>query len=301
MKITILGSAAGLPTVDRGLPAIIVEVEGELLLFDCGEGTQRQLMRAGVSLCRKMRVFITHLHGDHLFGLPGLIQTMNLMNRVHPLGIFGPPGLKKFLEETTISTMPEPVFDLTVHEVKEGEIALGRQYRVIGALAEHSVPNIAYKLIAGESSGKFNSNKAEALGIPEGPLRKDLKSGKPITLEDGRHIDPADVLGKPVRGISMVYSGDTKPCSSVIKLAEDADLLIHEATFTHDLGDRASAEGHSTAEGAAGVAKSAKVKKLLLTHISARYPDGKVLEDEAKNIFASSEVVEDLKNYDLKI
>jgi ribonuclease Z len=300
MKVTILGTAAGLPTSERGLPAILVEEEGELILFDCGEGTQRQMAKVGASVCKRMRIFITHMHGDHIFGLPGMIQTMNLLNRVHPLEVYGPPGLREFIEETTVATMAEPVFDLTVHEVGEGEVYRGKNYRVEGAWGDHSRASMAYRMMVGGSPGRFMPGKARRLGVPMGPMWSELKSGRKVTLRDGRVVDPSQVLGDPVPGIILVYSGDTRHSQSVVRLAEGADLLIHEATLSSELAERAEEEGHSTAEVAARVAKEARVKKLVLTHVSARYPDARVLEEEAKRIFPKVEVAQDLKVYELK-
>jgi ribonuclease Z len=300
MKVTVLGSAAGVPTPERGLPAILVEVEGELVLFDCGEGTQRQMMKAGYGLCRKMRIFITHLHGDHIFGLPGMIQTMNLLNRVHPLEIYGPPGLKKFIEETTVTTMSEPVFDLSLRLVSEGEVYRGKRYRIEGAWGDHSRASMAYRMIVGESPGRFRPRRARALEVPEGPLWSELKSGRRITLRDGRVVEPRDVLGEPVPGKILVYSGDTRFSQNIVRLATGADILIHEGTLASGLRDWAEMEGHSTAEAAARVAKEAKVKRLILTHVSARYPDAHVLQEEARKIFPRTEVAQDLKVYELK-
>ncbi|MBM5805163.1 MAG: ribonuclease Z [Candidatus Verstraetearchaeota archaeon] len=300
MKVTVLGSAAGVPTPERGLPAILVEVEGELVLFDCGEGTQRQMMKAGYGLCRRMRIFVTHLHGDHIFGLPGMIQTMNLLNRIHPLEVYGPPGLKEFIEETTVATMSEPVFDLSVYEVSEGEVFRGRRYRIEGAWGDHSRATMAYRMVVGGSPGRFRPRRARALGVPEGPLWSELKSGRRITLRDGRVVEPKDVLGEPVPGKILVYSGDTRFSPNIVRLATGADILIHEGTLASGLKDWAEMEGHSTTEVAARVAKEAKVKRLILTHISARYPDARVLEDEARKIFPRTEVAQDLKVYELK-
>jgi ribonuclease Z len=300
MKVTVLGSAAGIPTPERGLPAILVEVDGELVLFDCGEGTQRQMMKAGYGLCSKMRIFITHLHGDHIFGLPGMIQTMNLLNRIHPLEIYGPPGLKEFIEETTVATMSEPVFSLSIYEVSEGEIFKGKRYIIEGAWVDHSRATMAYRMVVGGSLGKFKPRRARVLGVPEGPLWSELKSGRKITLKDGRVIEPKNVLGEPVPGKIFVYSGDTRYSPNIIKLARGADMLIHEGTLASELKDWAEMEGHSTAEVAAKVAKEAGVKRLILTHISARYLDVGVRVDEAKRIFPKTEVTQDLKVYKLK-
>jgi ribonuclease Z len=298
MKFTMLGTSAGLPTPDRGLPAVLFEMEGEFVLFDCGEGTQRQMMSAGFSLGRKMRIFITHLHGDHIFGLPGMIHTMNLLHRVNPLEVYGPPGLKEFLEDTTVSTMSEPSFKLSVSEVSQGRIYCGRNYHVDGVWADHSRPSMAYRLVVGETPGHIVPDKMHSLGIPNGRLWRDLKEGRSVII-GGRTVEPSEVLREPSCGKIVVYSGDTKPSPAVEALASGADILIHEATFLSDREEIADREGHSTARGAALVALRAGAKKLLLTHISARYPNAGDVLDEAKAIFPGAEVAEDLGVYEL--
>ncbi|MCX8169700.1 MAG: ribonuclease Z [Candidatus Methanomethyliaceae archaeon] len=300
VKVIILGSAGGLPTPDRSLPAILIDYNGELVLMDCGEGAQRQIMKAGYSLCRRMKVLITHLHGDHVFGLPGMIQSMNLLNRIHPLEVYGPKGLKEFINKVVEIAKCEPKFELIVREISEGDVLSSRHIKINGILTEHSRENLAYSIIIGSSLGKFIPEKAKELGVPEGPLWGILKSGKAITLENGRIIEPKEVLGEPIPGIKIVYTGDTRYCERLIDFAKEADLLIHEATFASDLAERAYEEGHSTAEDAAKIAKAAGVKKLIMTHISSRYRDSKILEEEARKIFENSEFAEDLKTYDLK-
>jgi ribonuclease Z len=301
LRIIFLGTAAGLPTVERGLPAVLVEVEGEYILFDCGEGTQRQMVKAGLSLGRRMKVFISHLHGDHIFGLPGMIQTMNLLNRVHPLDLYGPPGLCEFIQSTTISTMSEPSFQLTVNEVSQGSVFSGKNYRVEGAWVEHSRPNIAYRMTVGGSLGVFKPKMAMKLGIPQGPLWSQLKGGKSVKMEDGRVVEPKDVLGSPVPGKVIVYSGDTSPSESLARLARGADILIHEATLLDELAELAERDGHSTAGGVAKLAAEAGVGRLILTHISARYKDPGGLLAEAKRFFPRVEIARDLASYELKI
>jgi len=296
-KVTFLGTSAGIPTPDRGLPAVIVEVEGELVLFDCGEGTQRQMLRAGLSLGRRMKVFITHLHGDHLFGLPGLVQSMGLLKRVNPLDVYGPPGIRDFIEDTTVSTMSELSFELNIFEVTEGKLFGGRVYSIEGVWADHTRPAMAYRLTVGGSLGQFMPEKATALGIPAGPLWKELKEGRGIQLEGGRRIEPAGVLGRPVRGRVLVYSGDTRPCLAVERLAAGADFLIHESTFTSALAERAERDGHSTAQGAALLAARARVAKLVLTHISARYTSADEILSEAREVFVNTDVASDLDSY----
>ncbi len=300
VNITFIGTAAGLPTPERGLPAVLLDFDGDYLLLDCGEGTQRTMMQQGFGLCRRMRIFITHLHGDHVFGLPGMIQTMNLLNRVHPLELYGPPGLKEFLEGSTFSTMSEPVFPIKVHEVAQGRALSCKAYSVEVASAEHVVPDLAYRFEFGGSAGRFRLAKAEALGIKEGPLRSELKAGRSVILPDGRRVEPAEVLSAPIPGIAVVYTGDTRRCRSVVDLARGADLLIHEATFGADLAEYAAEQGHSTASDAAEVAKEACVKRLIMTHISARYPDPEVLVREARAVFAETDAAKDLARYVLK-
>lgn len=299
VKVVILGSAGGIPTPERNLPSILISVNGEIILLDCGEGTQRQMMIAGYSLCKKMKIFITHLHGDHILGMPGMLQSMSLLNRVHPLEIYGPKGIKEFVYKNF--DICKPSFDIIVNEISEGEIFSNKKIKVIGALADHSEENIAYSITIGASLGKFLPEKARELGIPEGPLWGLLKSGHSIKLENGRIVKPEEVLGEPKPGIKIVYSGDTKYCEKIVEIAKEADLLIHEATFASDLSDRAHEEKHSTAEDAAKIAKLANVKKLVLTHISSRYKDTKILEEEARKIFENVEIAEDFKTYDFKV
>jgi len=300
VNITFIGTAAGLPTPERGLPAVLLDFDGDYLLLDCGEGTQRTMMQQGFGLCRRMRIFITHLHGDHVFGLPGMIQTMNLLNRVHPLEVYGPPGLKGFLESSTFSTMSEPVFPIKVHEVAQGTVLSCKAYSVEVASAEHVVHDLAYRFEFGGSAGRFRLAKAEALGIKEGPLRRDLKAGRSVILPDGRKVEPSEVLSEPIPGITVVYTGDTRRSRNVVGLARGVDLLIHEATFGADLAEYAAEQGHSTAADAAEVAKEARAKRLIITHISARYPDPEVLVREARAVFAETDVAKDLARYALK-
>jgi ribonuclease Z len=301
LRLVFLGTSAGLPTAERGLPAVLAEVEGEYVLFDCGEGTQRQMVKAGLSLGKRMKVFISHLHGDHIFGLPGMIQTMNLLNRVHPLDVYGPPGISKFIQFTTLSAMSEPTFPLTINEVSQGEVYSGKNYIVEGAWVEHSRPNIAYRMTVGGSLGVFKPQMAKKLGIPEGPMWSQLKGGKSIRTEDGRVVKPRDVLGSPVPGMVIVYSGDTSPSASLARLAKGADILIHEATLSDDLAELAERDGHSTAGGVAKLAAEVDVGELLLTHISARYKDQAILLAEAKRFFPRVEMARDFDSYELKI
>jgi len=289
-----LGTAGSFPTVRRSLPAIAVKRKNELLLFDCGEGVQRQMFIAKIGFRHKLKIFITHIHGDHVLGLPGLLQTMSLLDMKRPVEIHGPKGVYDFLEAIIKILGFHLTFPVKVQEVGEGIVCKTEEYSVHAVWTEHGVPNLAYALVEKERPGRFYPEKAVSLDVPEGPLWSRLQNGEKIALGDGRVIVPEQVVGPPRPGRKVVYSGDTKPCPSVLELARDADLLIYEATFDDELAERASEGGHSTPSQGAAIAVEANVKKLVLTHISSRYDDGSVLLQQARKIFPSVEVAEDL-------
>ncbi len=298
MEVFFLGTSASVPTPSRGLPCIAVRRRGELILFDCGEGAQRQMMRAGVGFSRKMRVFITHLHGDHVLGLAGLLQTMSLMGREDKLYVYGPRGLKGFIEAVKEALGFSLTYEVEVNEVGEGVICRGEGYVVEAAYVEHSTPTLAYALIEDPRPGRFMPERAEELGVPRGPLWKLLQRGEAVEVE-GRVVRPEDVMGPPRRGLKIAYSGDTAYCEAMVKLAKGADLLIHEATFDDSLADKAAEEKHSTASQAAEVARLAGVKRLVLTHISPRYHDPSLLLNQASKVFKEVVVAEDFLRVEL--
>ena len=299
IEVHFLGTSASVPTPTRSLPCIAVRRRGELLLFDCGEGAQRQMMLAGVGFSRRMRVFITHLHGDHVLGLAGLLQTMSLMGREDKLSIYGPRGLAEFIEALERALNFTPGYEVEVVEVDEGLVCRGEGYEVRAARVEHGVPALAYALIEDPRPGRFMPERARELGVPEGPLWKQLQRGEPVEV-DGRVVRPEEVMGPPRRGLKLAYSGDTAFCEAMVRLAEGADLLIHEATFDDSLADRATEEGHSTASQAAEVARLAGVKRLILTHISPRYQDASILLSQASRVFREVRVAEDFMKVELR-
>ncbi|RLI05501.1 ribonuclease Z, partial [Candidatus Bathyarchaeota archaeon] len=270
MRITFLGTGGGVPTPERSLSSFVLNYEGEILMFDCGEGTQLQMVKAKIGFARETKIFITHLHGDHVLGLPGLLQTMSLLGRDKKLEIFGPKGIKKFLSSTRTYVRFNLRFPVEIKEVSQGVIFRGKRYKILARWAEHSIPNLAYAFVENKKPGKFHPEKALELGVPMGPLWHKLQYGKKVKLKDGRIIEPSQVVDKPRPGVKIVYSGDTKPCQSVLKLAKNADLLVHECTFDDSLVEKAEAEWHSTPSQVANLAKKASVKNLILTHISAR-------------------------------
>ncbi|MCX8170355.1 MAG: ribonuclease Z [Candidatus Bathyarchaeota archaeon] len=295
LRIIFLGTAASVPTNDRSLPSIIVQREGDILMLDCGEGTQRQMIKAKIGLNRKMAIFITHMHGDHVLGLPGVIQTMSLLGRDKSLQIYGPAGIKDFLESIFKTVKFWLSFSIEINEIEyEGTVHKEREYEVQAVWAEHSTQSLAYAFIEKPKPGKFHPEKATALGIPKGPLWSALQRGEEVTLPDGRIVKPSDVMGPPRPGRKIVYSGDTRPSEKIAYLAENADVLIHEATLSDDLAEKAREEGHSTPSEAAQIALKANVKLLVLTHISARYSDPSVLLEQAKKIFPNTLIPKDL-------
>lgn len=302
MRIVFLGTAASIPTSTRALSSVAVQRMGELFLFDCGEGTQRQMIQAKIGLNRKTRVFITHMHGDHILGLPGILQTMSLLGRDKPLQIYGPAGIAGFIEAMIRTVRFSLRFPVETYEIEEeGLVCREKEYEVHSAWAEHSVPSLAYALIEKPRPGRFNVEKAITYGVQKGPLWGRLQQGFDVKLPDGRVVKPQEVLGPSRPGRKIVYVGDTKPSQNTVELAQGADVLVHEATFGDDLAERAEEDMHSTPSGAATIAKKAGVKLLVLNHISARYGDTSVLLEEAKSIFPEVIVAEDFMELDVSI
>ena len=293
MKLIFLGTAGSFPTSRRSLPAIAIQHAHTLCLFDCGEGLQRQIFTAGIKFRRRLKIFITHLHGDHIFGLPGLLQTMSLLNLDKPVEVYGPQGILDFIVNIVKLIRFHLTFPLKIFEVTEGTVYTDSKYTVQCVWADHNIPNLAYALQETERPGRFFPQKARELGVPEGPMWSLLQRGENITLSDGRIISPHTVLGPPRPGRKIVYTGDTKPCPSVIRLARNADILIHDATFDDALQERAISHGHSTPSQAASIAKRAQVKHLILTHLSSRYTDGSLLQTQAEHIFPTVTIAED--------
>ena len=301
MQIIFLGTGGSIPTPERGLSAIAIKRKNELLLFDCGEGTQRQMIQARVGFHRKTKVFITHLHGDHVLGLPGLFQTMSLLGRINKLEIYGPIGIKDFVNSVNQTVKFTLTFPVQVNEIEDGSVCEEKEYIVTAVQSEHIKPSLAYALIEKPRAGRFNIEKAKKLGVPEGPLWSKLQSGKSVKLQDGRIVEPKTILGDSRPGRKIVYTGDTGPSEKIGKLAEFADLLIHEATFEDEMEERAIEDGHSTPSIAANIAKVADVKRLVLTHISARYKNANILLQQAKKTFFNTDLAEDFMRLELPL
>jgi ribonuclease Z len=300
MKIIPLGISSGRPTLHRGLSSVAVVLDQVLVLLDCGEGTQWQLARAGLRPTSKLEaVFLTHLHGDHVTGLPGLLGTMTMENREAPLSIFGPPGIREYLEMTRRLAIVRPPYELRIEEVSApGEVHRGTGYRVRAEELVHRVRAFGYRLEEDERPGRFDADKAAELGI-DGPLRGRLIRGESVKTREGREVKPADVVGPPRRGLRIAYCTDTVPCEASSRLGEEADLMIHECTYEASHTEEAVARGHSTTVGAASVAKQARARRVLLTHFSPRYEDLTPLLAEAQAIYPPCELAEELKAIEL--
>jgi len=301
LRIIFLGTSGSWPTIKRSAPSIAIKRSGEVILFDCGEGTQRQLQKSNLSYMQITKIFITHFHGDHFLGIPGLIQTMQLNDREIPLDIYGPKGMNKLVNQLLSLGYFSPNYKIIPHEVDEGLNLNFNDYKINILRVKHGVPTIAYSLEEKMRPGKFNKQKALKLGIPEGPLFSRLQRGEEIILDNGKKIKPNMVLGPPRKGRKIVISGDTNPIEKMIDFAKDADVLIHEATFDSSFEDISGDYGHSTAKQAANIAKKANVDKLLLNHISPRYLDSSVIQDEARQIFKNSYAVKDFQEIDVKL
>jgi ribonuclease Z len=302
LRVIFLGTSGAIPTLKRSLPAVLVQRGNEQLLFDCGEGVQRQMIRAKVGFHKKMKVFLSHLHGDHVLGLPGLLQTMALMNRTKKLEVYGPEGTVAFLKCVSETLRFGLTFQVEVHEVRDaGVVCSEPDYRVEAVWANHVTQSLAYAFLEEPRPGKFYPEKAALLGVPKGLLWSKLQHGESVNLVDGSVVKPEEVTGQARHGRKIVYSGDTRPFRGFAKFAARADLVVHEATFDDDLAEKAELDGHSTPSQAGLQAKRAKARMLVLTHVSARYADAGLLLEQAKKVFSNAIVAEDFMVLELPL
>ena len=297
LDVVFLGTAGSMPTARRGPSATLVRRGGERLLFDCGEGTQRQLLRSDVGLVDLHEVFLTHFHADHFLGLPGMLKTFALRGRELPLTIYGPRGLDELLQALR-QIFGRLTYEVVVVELAAGAVLPRDGYELRTFAARHGRAALGYALVEEERPGRFDVATADALGVPFGPERGALQDGQPVTLPDGRVVSPAQVLGEPRPGRKLVLTGDTAPSDTTVEVAFGADLLVHEATFCEDEAERAQETEHSTALEAARVARDAQVRLLALTHLSSRYGAGEV-EREARTVFPDTVVPRDFDLIDV--
>ncbi len=292
IRVVFLGTAASRPTVSRNVSAVLVHRLGEALLFDCGEGTQRQMMRYGTGFAVN-DIFFTHMHADHLLGLPGLLRTMGLQGREAPMRLYCSRGEGKTVNEAVHLGVERVPFEVSIRELEPDEAVERDGYDIVAYRTRHGRSSLGYALVEHLRLGRFDPERARELGVPEGPLFGRLHHGNPVEVE-GRVITPDAVVGPPRPGRRLVYTGDTRPTRSTVKNANDADLLIHEATFAQEEAARARETEHSTAREAARTARDAGVRRLVLTHLSPRYGlDPTVLEQEARAVFPDTQIARD--------
>src|SRR5690242_9383335 len=250
LSVTFLGTGAATPTVDRNVAGLAVQREGEMILFDCGEGTQRQMMRYGVGFSFT-EVFFTHYHADHLLGITGLLRTMGLQDRSAPVTLYGPRGAERVLGAAITLGIERNRFPVEIAEVRPGDRLCRDEYDLVVFETDHRADTVGYALAEHTRLGRFNPERARELGVPEGPLWGRLHRGESVELPDGRRVSPADMVGEPRRGRTVVYTGDTRPSLAVVEAARGADLLVHDSTFGEEERERAIETGHSTAAQAA--------------------------------------------------
>lgn len=302
MKVVFLGTGSAVPTLKRGLSAVALIRKQEILLFDCGEGTQVQLLKAKLKATRIKKIFVSHMHGDHVTGLMGLLMSLELGNRLNPLSIFGPPGIGEFI--TTCERLFQTYFSfplniIEVNKIPSGVIYEEEEYRIKSQPLQHRVFTLGYSLEEHDRIGKFLPLEAAKLGVPPGPLFGLLQRGKSLTMPDGRTITPDMVTGLARKGKKLSYCVDTMPCPAARELAANADLLIYDGTFDPRSSDKALARGHSTSLEAAALAKESNVKRLVLTHLSPRYSSLDTYLDDARTTFQEILVAEDLMSLDI--
>jgi ribonuclease Z len=284
MRLTFLGTAAARPSVGRNVSSLVLQREGDLLMFDCGEGTQRQMMRFGTGFAID-HIFFSHMHADHFLGVIGLLRTMGLQARETPIYLYTPRGSEEILRQAVHLGVERVPFEVVISGLEPDQAVERGQYDVIPFRTSHGGRSLGYVIREHERLGRFDPERARQLGIPEGPLWGRLHHGETVEV-DGRVVEAAELVGPTRPGRSVVVTGDTRPSPSTVEVARNADLLVHEATFAQDEAERASATGHSTAREAARIALEAHALQLAITHFSPRYADDpRILEREARAVF----------------
>ncbi|ACK69630.1 ribonuclease Z [Gloeothece citriformis PCC 7424] len=306
MEITFLGTSSGVPTRARNVSSVALRLpqRAEVWLFDCGEGTQHQLLRSDIKTSQLRRIFITHLHGDHIFGLMGLLASCGLAGNAQPVDLYGPPGLKDYIQACSKYSHTHFGNRVQVYTVEPGLVYEDEEFTVTCDLLKHRIPAFGYRIAEKDRTGRFDVEKAKSLGIPPGRIYGQLKKGETVTLTDGRVIRGQDLCGPTEAGRKFAYCTDTVFCETAIELAQGVDVLIHEATFAHQDAELAFDRLHSTSTMAAQVALAAGVNLLIMTHFSPRYAPGNPLDvtnllQEARAIFPHTKLAYDFFNYEI--
>lgn len=304
LKLFFLGTGAGIPAKHRNVTSIalkLLEERGTIWLFDCGEATQHQILHTSIKPRRLEKIFITHLHGDHIYGLPGLLSSRSFQGGETELIVYGPKGIEDFIRISLEVSQTYLKYPLKIVEIESGVIFEDEQFLVEARLLEHGIPSYGYRIVEKDKPGTLLAEKLKEKGIRPGPIYRKIKNGEPVVLDSGKVVEASEFLGNPQKGKIVTILGDTRKCENALYLAKDADVLVHEATFAQNENQLAYDYFHSTTGQAAEVAVQAEVKKLYLTHISSRYDRdaAHVLDQEAKEVFPNSEVVDDYKEYNI--
>ncbi|MDC9588048.1 ribonuclease Z [Xenorhabdus sp. XENO-10] len=305
MELKFLGTSAGIPTKERNVTSLILDLQGTrnaLWMFDCGEGTQHQILHSPIKIPKLEKIFITHLHGDHIFGLPGLLCSRSMGGSTDPLTLYGPTGICQFVETTLQLSRSFLTYPLEIIEVQPGQLFDDGEFKVTAYALNHRVECYGYRIEEHDKPGALDAQKLNQDGIPRGPWMQTLKQGGTVTLEDGRTICGQDYLGTPIRGKSLAIFGDTEPTPEALKLAANVDVMVHETTLEDAFAAKANERGHSTTKQAATLARDAKVKHFIATHISGRYDieDCSRLLAECREIFPNTDLAEDFAVFKVK-
>lgn len=302
MHIQFLGTGAGMPSKSRNVSSLVfklLEERGTIWLFDCGEATQHQILHTTIKPRKIDKIFITHLHGDHIYGLPGLLGSRSFLGGDQPLTLYGPKGLKEWIQLTLQTSQTHLNYTIEYVEVEEGVVFEDDDFRVTALPLQHVVPCFGYRIEQKPLPGALQFERAKALGVPKGPLLGELKNGKDVTLEDGTIVRSKDVTEPPKKGFTVAILGDTRYCENAINLSKEADIVVHESTFDHSTNDLAANYGHSTNLDAANVALKAGAKSLLLNHLSARFfpQDIEIMLEEVKKVIPNTFIVSDFEEF----
>jgi len=306
VELVFMGTGAGMPTRQRNVTAIALNLlaeYGAYWLFDCGEGTQHQIMRSTIKLNKLTKLFVTHLHGDHIFGIPGLLSSRSNQGGITPLTVYGPPGIRSFIETALNLSQTNLMYALVIIEITQGVIYADSLFTVEAAPVEHRTECFGFRIVELDRPGKLNSEALKQKGIVEGPIWGQLKQGRTVEMADGSVLHGQDFTGSPLQGRKIAIIGDTRRCDAAVKLARDVDILVHEATFSEKNQDLADLYFHSTTIDAAITAQKANAKALIMTHFSSRYQEEEMdfLLNEAKNIFHKSYLAADFSSFTVQV
>lgn len=305
MEVQFLGTGSGVPAIHRNVTGIALKLLNErnaVWLFDCGEGTQMQILRTNIRPRKVEKIFITHLHGDHIFGLPGLVSSRSFQGGDEPLEIYGPKGIRAFIETALKTSQTRLSYPIKYTEISaEGLLFQDKQFSVYCAKLDHGVDSYGYRVVEHDYVGELQVDKLQQLGIASGPVYGQLKRGEIVTLENGQVLNGQDFIGPSKKGRVVTILGDTRKTDAAIRLSLGSDLLVHESTFDKDEAQKARSYFHSTNKQAAEVAKAAQVKQLILTHISARYlaKEAAQMEKDAQKIFPNTRLAKDFDSFEV--